>query len=66
MNDQGQECERSKINETYRGIGFVQEILHVLIIKKRKKKKSVVVDVYRCERRETTLKEVMPNGHNSL
>lgn len=30
------------------------------------KRKRVVIDVYRYERRETKLKEVMSNGYNSF
>lgn len=43
----------------------MQEVLHILLIKDRKKK-GVVIDVCKYERKESRLKEVMPNVHNSF
>lgn len=43
MNDHWQKVGRNRINETCRGMGFVQEIPHVLLIQERKKRNAAVL-----------------------
>ena len=44
----------------------VREILCVLTVKEQKRRKGSIVDVSRCERRESRLKDIIPSGHKSL
>lgn len=44
----------------------LQERFFIVSQLRTEKKKGVVIDVYRYERRETKLKEFMSNGYNSF